>query len=163
MVESGLGARGLSSGGPYERWSGSWNHEAGGDFPGSPVRSESSAQGQVAQEPYKKLTGEQRKEAFAILKQKITPATRNLNLRTLIRTYGYYLYGKDKMELLLTHTLQSDEDAEIIIDLIKSSKPISEQVAIWKEKTQKSRASFFRKKQGILEHLKTDQPAMAEA
>lgn len=69
-------------------------------------------------------------------------AIENLSLRLLDKLYPYHKY--DNWKNLVKEIIEIDETKSIVLELMKSSKSVSEQVKEFIEKTGLSRATYFR-------------------
>jgi len=108
----------------------------------------------VSKMTYKNLNENERKEIFDFIKQNTTEAT-EFDLRLLTKIYEIYLSNKDNWKELSKHLLKTDKKRELMLDLINSGKPISQQISEFKERAEElnlasSRRAYFRFKKGIL-------------
>ncbi len=109
---------------------------------------------EIIKKPYKKTTLATRQKALELVEKNTDICTRELNFRTLVRTFDLLIYDKSKAEHLLKSTLKIDTDIKLVKDLMGSNKGIEEQVSEYSLKTGKSRATFYRTKEKIKEMLK---------
>lgn len=102
----------------------------------------------------KDLTEEQKKLLMNIIKKNTSPATKDLNLRTMQRLISYIKYDKKKAESIFKETTPTDENLELLWELLNSNKSISEQVKEFRERVGMSRATFFRKRKILMKRIK---------
>jgi hypothetical protein len=121
----------------------------------------------IIEKPYKGMTHEQRKEVFDFIESNWR-ASKELNCRTLIKGYQYYLYSqttdiKDEWKRLLADELEYDEELLMIEELMKKDMDTEEQVNEYIKLTGKSRATFFRlKKKYVIESQVSEQDDLEE-
>lgn len=98
---------------------------------------------EVAKQPYKNLSKEQRFGVIKFLKEHCSEATENLSIRTLLKGFDMVCYSNDWQRLLLG-ILDTNDYLEFIMQN-EHEKPFI-QVEMFREKFGLSQASFYRKK-----------------
>ena len=91
-------------------------------------------------------------EVMEFIKIYTTPATRNLNFRTLFHIWNAYRYdsdnGKDgRWKELAKALLETNEELGFVLGLIESARPVNQQVKEFITTRHMSRRTFFRYKQ----------------
>jgi len=104
----------------------------------------------IIKKPYKGITEVQRKEVLNAIIERTDEADVNFNFRTLIKAYNFYIYKKDKFELLLDSILEKDTEIELIKTLSKRQLKINQQIQIFTKVTGKGRSTYFEKKKALL-------------
>ena len=105
---------------------------------------------EVSKKEYQSLTPEERVEVFSFLERNSNEATQDLSIRTLIKCYQFYMFDKAIWKELALRILKANPRKEILLELMKSGKPIKEQERIYYERTGYSRADYFRTKQELI-------------
>jgi len=108
----------------------------------------------VSEKPYKDLSQKDREFVLNKLLERVSLATRELNLRTLVRSYDFFIYNPEKLDLLLDETLRVDDELALVVRMMNDGLPVRDQLREWTETTGKSRISYFRKKRGLKHELK---------
>lgn len=106
--------------------------------------------------PYKDLTGEERHEVIKYLKELTDASTKELNIRSLMKSYDVYIYSKKAKgdwKELIRPLFEQDEDQAILLSMMKSRKRVGEQIKDFEEKTGYSRRTFFRMKKKLIGRL----------
>jgi len=102
---------------------------------------------EICKVKHPKLTREERFKILKFIRAHTSPATKNFNLRLQKKCEDCYLYakesGKDFRELVLP-LLEVDKNVILVQELAHSGKPIKEQLRIFREKTGKSRRTYYR-------------------
>ena len=102
--------------------------------------------------PYGNTTLEQRQEAFRLIKSMVT-GIEEINIRTLITTYKYIMYDKDKARELLKATTHINEDLLVVKEAIERYSDSKSQLEYWTEETGKGRRMFYYKKNQYLKKI----------
>jgi hypothetical protein len=109
------------------------------------------------------LSNEEREKLIKDLRENTSPVIENFNYRTMEKLVMYYSYTKkmypdqpNRYIDLHNHTIQKNEEKELVYKLKKSGLSIKSQLREFIEKTGKSRATFYRVKKEIANDEKTD-------
>ena len=99
-------------------------------------------------------------ELVDFVKENVTPANTNLNLRTLKHLYNIYSYYKANgnqekwKELAKTFLMQGEDKVlKVVWELMNSNMPVKEQVKVFLERTGMSRRTYFRYKAKLKEYM----------
>lgn len=95
------------------------------------------------------LSISQKLKIIGILESNVTEATRDFNFRTLRKLMAFIQYDDSKAEKLFIATTETDPDIEAYMEAVKHTNVVEAQLGIFREKTGKSRATFFRVKRGL--------------
>lgn len=103
----------------------------------------------------RKLSQEERVEVADYIIENSTEATKELNLRTLIKAYGAFEYAKETgtdWKKLVGDLLETDEEKVLIREVLDKHSSVKDAIKEFVEATGKSRATFFRlkKEMGLL-------------
>ncbi len=104
---------------------------------------------EVAKQPYKELSRQDRFAVVQFLKEKCNEATENLSIRTLLKGFDMLSYSKSGWKRLLSGVLDKNEYLDFIMQ-IEHLKPL-EQVEAFKQRFGLSQATFYRKKKILKE------------
>jgi hypothetical protein len=114
----------------------------------------------IAEEcPHKNLTKEERLNVYEMVASLADCTLKNLNIRMLIKAYDFYIHCDGDSGLLadMINTMvrtERDKLMSIIYKLMqKKSMTVKEQIIEFENRTGKSRATYFRKKELINERL----------
>ena len=95
------------------------------------------------------INKEQKKLVIEIIEKETSIATENFNIRSMERLVAYVKYNPEKALYLFRETTKSDEDKEIVVELMNSGRTVEEQAKEFFRKTGKKRRTFFRIKKKI--------------
>jgi len=107
----------------------------------------------IVKEPYKDLSLKQREKALQLLIKSSGVETKNLNFRTLIKTYNYLKYDECKAEYLIRQELEADEEILKIKEWAEQGLSTAEQTRQYQDLFHKTRRSYFRKKGLLLREM----------
>jgi len=93
--------------------------------------------------PYKELSEEDRKYIFDWIKDNTSEATTNLNFRLLFKLYEVFRFNKEEFENLARHLIKTDEQQELIIQLLRKNGSVKQAQEEFSEITGLSRRSFY--------------------
>jgi hypothetical protein len=103
------------------------------------------------------IAGEQNipSEVIEFIKLNTSPATKNLNFRSLIHLWDAYRYDMNNgntggWKTLGKSLLNADENLSLVWELARTKKPVKQQIENFKTTTGKSRASYFRYKNKLV-------------
>ena len=102
---------------------------------------------EIAKQSHPILSKEERIKIWEWIRDNTDETTLNFDLRLQKKIETLYIYNKDCWEELAKKLIQRDEDLVLIKQLQESYSMVKNQVKEWVERTGKSRATFFRKKQ----------------
>ena len=103
----------------------------------------------IIKKPYKELLLKDRQYVLKKIIDNTDEANINFNFRTLIKAYNFYIYNKDKFEMLLNSILEKDEYVVLIKKLSERDLSVDEQINLYIRTTNKSRRHYFLKKKQI--------------
>lgn len=103
----------------------------------------------VAKEAYKSLNEAERLKLCEELIGLLKISTKNLNIRTLIKMFDFYLFDNINYKILLMPMIENDNEIELIAELMRSDLPVNEQIKLFIGQTGKSRATYFNYKKVI--------------
>jgi len=89
------------------------------------------------------LSETQKITIWAMLRVNVRESTRDFNFRTLKKLTAFVLYDKDKAEELFNATTEIDELKETYLKVSSLGLSVKEQIALFVEKTGKSRRTYF--------------------
>jgi len=92
------------------------------------------------------LEKKEREQVLKLIKDHTSPATKDVNFRTLLRAKAMVRYNPEKATALFTKTVEEDDALAAYYQVIKVSDKVAKQQQLWSEKTGLSRRSFFRTK-----------------
>jgi len=102
---------------------------------------------EICKVKHPKLTREERFKILKFIRSHTSTATKNFNLRLQKKCEDCYIYarehGKDFKELALP-LLEADKNVILVQELMHSGKSIKEQIKEFREKSGKSRSTFYR-------------------
>lgn len=105
---------------------------------------------EIAKQPYKDTTLEDRQAVLGHLIERCSEATANLNIRTLLHLFDAYRYDHALFTKVADELLPEDEDTKVAWELMRESRTEAERVAAFHERTGRSRATWFRLKKSLL-------------
>jgi len=105
---------------------------------------------EVSKKEFQSLNTDERKEIFEFVERNTSEATQDLSIRTLIKCYQFYLFDKTIWKELSLKILKANPRKEVVLELMKSGRPVREQEQAYYERTGHSRADFFRVKQELI-------------
>lgn len=105
---------------------------------------------EVSKKEYQSLNDSERQEIFEFIERNTNEATNDLSIRTLIKCYQFYMFDKSIWKELALKILNTNPRKEIVLELMKSNRPVKEQEQIYFTRTGHSRADFFRIKQELI-------------
>lgn len=88
-------------------------------------------------------------KVMEIIENETSVATKDFNIRTMERLVAYVRYDPERALALFRATTESDEDAEVAIELMASGLPVTAQATEFCRRTGKSRRTFFRIKRKL--------------
>ncbi len=94
------------------------------------------------------ITSEQKCRIITIMESNIS-VQHSFNFRLLMRLVAFVKYDFYKAEKLFLDSLDIDEEAEIMVDIIKNNNKIKNQIIEFRNRTGQSRMTFFRKKKKL--------------
>lgn len=100
----------------------------------------------IAKHEYPGVGLEDRLKIFKFIKDYSTPATKELNFRTLIKAFNIFKYSKDGWQPLVKLMLQPDTELASLRTIEETYKmlPVNGIARLWMQETGQSRSSFFR-------------------
>lgn len=100
----------------------------------------------IARLDFPGLDLDERMEVFKFIRSHSTPATKELNFRTLIKAFNIFKFSKDRWKDLVKLMLQPDEDLATLrsIEEITKNLPVNNMARLFIQETGKSRSTFFR-------------------
>jgi uncharacterized protein YihD (DUF1040 family) len=103
----------------------------------------------LIKQDYKELPPETRGYIFNWLKDNTSEATSNLNFRLLYKLYEIYRFNKADFPKLAKEIVRTDEQQELIIQLLKKHNSVKSAQEEWCDSTGMSRISFYRAKREV--------------
>ena len=104
---------------------------------------------EIAKLKHNSLNAQERIGVVDFIRDNTNEATEDFNLRLQKKVESIYLYDKTNW-IQLSRTLINENKAKnVVLELIKSNIPIQEQIRQFREKTDMSRASYFRYKNEV--------------
>jgi hypothetical protein len=89
-------------------------------------------------------------EVLAWIKENTDETTKNLNIRSLVNINKIYSFAKnDGWTGLAEELIDIDENKRLFLKILKSNKPVSEQVKDFEAEIGKRRATFFNWKKSL--------------
>ena len=83
------------------------------------------------------------------IEKNTSESTKNLNFRTLIKFYDFYLYNNKVWKELALKQIEDDENLKIAREVIYSDRSVREQIEEFKTRTGKTERTYFRYKDMI--------------
>jgi hypothetical protein len=110
---------------------------------------------EVSKKDYIGISAEERKTIMEFIERNTSEATKDLSIRSLIKCYHFYLFGREMKDTnlwkdLSMRVLQADPRKEKVLELIKTGNPVKDQEEEYCRLTGHSRADFYRIRQELL-------------